>query len=717
MNLLKRIARVILTGLFRVEVRGDVPAAGLNGPVLIVANHTSFLDALLLWAFLPQRLTFAVNTRIAQRWYMRWVARVVECFPMDPTSPLALRALVRRVEAGQPVAIFPEGRVTVTGSLMKVYQGPAMVAVHTGAQVLPVGIDGPQHSVFGRLRAGVPRRWCPRVRVVIGSLQRLRSGETQTGRDSRAAAARELTDLLAEVTFAARHSEVTLTARLMEASRLFGPSRRVAEDAERRPVSYRSLLVRSAALGGALRPHTRLGETVAVLLPNSVPSLVSFWALQIEGRVPAMLNFTLGAQAMASACATARVRTVVTSRRFIEMAGLEQALAILGASARVVFLEDLAAAIGLGAKLQAMVGACLRFPRRGFRARAADDAAVVLFTSGSESAPKGVVLSHANVSANIEQLSVCAPFLPSDVALNALPMFHSFGLTAGTLMPLLKGMKTFLYPSPLHYRVIPELAYDIGATVLFGTNTFLAGYARVAHPYDFQSLRHVFAGAEPLRDSVREAWIEKFGIRVLEGYGATETSPVIAANSPLAYRPASVGRFLPAMRYRLERVAGVGRGGRLHVRGPNVMLGYLLAERPGELVRPASRLGVGWYDTGDIVEVDDAGFVRICGRAKRFAKVGGEMISLSAIEALAARVWPEGQHAAVAVADTRKGEQVVLLTDLPGAQRADLAACARREGMAEICLPRAVVSVKALPILGTGKVDYATAAGLAREVA
>ena len=323
-----------------------------------------------------------------------------------------------------------------------------------------------------------------------------------------------------------------------------------------------------------------------------------------------------------------------------------------------------------------------------------------------------MVLSHANLLANREQLAARVDFSARDIILNALPLFHSFGLTAGTLLPLLSGMRAFFYPSPLHYRIVPEVSYDINATILFGTNTFLAGYARFAHPYDFYSVRYVFAGAEKLQEATRRVWADKFGLRILEGYGATETSPVLAANTPMDNAAGSVGRFLPGIEHRLEPVPGVERGGRLYVRGPNVMLGYLLHDRPGELVPTDSALGAGWYDTGDIVSLDKAGFVRIEGRAKRFAKVGGEMVSLAAVEELAARVWPGALHAVVSVPDPQKGEQLVLITEQAGAERAELSAFARQDGIGEISVPRQIVITTAVPLLGTGKIDYAAARAL-----
>ncbi len=207
------------------------------------------------------------------------------------------------------------------------------------------------------------------------------------------------------------------------------------------------------------------------------------------------------------------------------------------------------------------------------------------------------------------------------------------------MMPLLAGIPIFMYPSPLHYRIVPELIYQTGATILFGTDTFLTGYARSAHAYDFRTLRLVLAGAEAVKDRTRAVYMERFGIRILEGYGVTETAPVLAMNTPMANRPGSVGRLSPLMEYKLETVPGIDEGGRLSVRGPNVMLGYLRAENPGVL----EPLVDGWHDTGDIVTIDAGGFIAIKGRAKRFAKIAGEMVSLSAVEAMASAIWPSRQ--------------------------------------------------------------------------
>jgi acyl-[acyl-carrier-protein]-phospholipid O-acyltransferase/long-chain-fatty-acid--[acyl-carrier-protein] ligase len=447
------------------------------------------------------------------------------------------------------------------------------------------------------------------------------------------------------------------------------------------------------------------------MVPNSIGAAVAFLALQATGRVPAMLNHTAGADAVLSACRTAQLRTIVTSRRFIELAKLDALAAQLGGAVEIIWLEDLRARLGLVDKLYGLFA--LRFAASRHRRLGilASDPAAILFTSGSEGTPKGVVLSHANLLANRRQLAARVDFSPADQVLNALPMFHSFGLTAGFLLPLLAGVRVFLYPSPLHYRIVPELAYDIGATLLFGTDTFLAGYARAAHPYDFYALRYVFAGAEAVRDETRRVWSERFGKRILEGYGVTECSPVIAVNTPMHFKAGTVGRLLPLIEHRLDPVPGIAEGGRLLLRGPNIMSGYLRAEAPGTLAPPEE----GWHDTGDIVRIDDEGFVTIAGRAKRFAKLAGEMVSLAVAERIAVAAYPDHRHAVVALPDSRRGERLVLVSDAPQVTRDALVDAAHREGLPEIAIPRDVVRAEALPLLGSGKTDYGAVLRVAAE--
>jgi acyl-[acyl-carrier-protein]-phospholipid O-acyltransferase / long-chain-fatty-acid--[acyl-carrier-protein] ligase len=422
--------------------------------------------------------------------------------------------------------------------------------------------------------------------------------------------------------------------------------------------------------------------------------------------VPAMINFSAGAANVLSACATAEVGTVLTSRAFIEKGRLGPLVEALSGKVRLVYLEDVRATITAADKLRGLLHG-----KKPLVARKGEDPVAVLFTSGSEGTPKGVVLANRCMLANVAQVAARIDFGPMDKVFNVLPVFHAFGLTAALVLPLVSGVPVYLYPSPLHYRIVPELIYGTNSTVLFGTDTFLAGYARAAHAYDLRSLRYVVAGAEAVKDTTRRTWLEKFGLRILEGYGVTECGPVVALNTPMFNRFGTVGRVLPGIETRLEPVPGIEEGGRLSVRGPNVMLGYLKAERPGVLESPPD----GWHDTGDIVAIDPEGFVTIKGRAKRFAKVAGEMISLAAVEALAAELWPHTPSAVAAVPDARKGERLVLFTQAKDATRAAYQSFAKGKGAPDVAIPAEVVVMEAIPMLGAGKIDLVAVAKLARE--
>jgi acyl-[acyl-carrier-protein]-phospholipid O-acyltransferase/long-chain-fatty-acid--[acyl-carrier-protein] ligase len=712
--MLKVVLRWLLTLVYRVKVHGLENYAKAGNRVLIVANHTSFLDPLLLGVFLPDDITFAINTQISERWWLKPFLRLSKVFPMDPTHPLSLKALIHHLLSDTKTVIFPEGRITVTGSLMKIYDGTGMVADKSGATLLPIRIEGAEYSRFSKL-GGVRQHWFPRIAIHIQPPTMIETHGEITGKARRKHSGHILADIMTEMMFATSHYQQTIFSALLEARALHGGQYTVAEDLERKPLSYDALITRSIIVGKLIKAITQAGENVGVLLPNSCKTLNVVLGLQLYQRVPAMLNYSIGAVGMAAACRTGQINIVLTSRRFIELAHLGEEAAILEQHVKLIYLEDLASSLTSFDKLTGL----LQAKTAGFWYKShdydADDAAVVLFTSGSEGLPKGVVLSHANILANHKQIRARIDFGPGDVVLNFLPMFHSFGFTVGTMMPILNGMTSFFYPSPLHYAVIPEMAYEVGATIMFGTNTFLAAYAKKAHPYDFFSLRYVVAGAEKLQETTRTTWLDKFGIRILEGYGATETSPVTSVNTPMDYKAGSVGRFMPDMLHKLEPVPGIENAGKLHVAGPNIMKGYLLPDNPGVLVPPCSAAyGEGWYDTGDIVHVDEEGFIHIQGRSKRFAKIGGEMVSLTAVEQLAIHAWPEAQHVVVSLPDPKKGEQLVLLTTRRDVNAKLLAEAST--GVATINLPKKVFVLDKLPVLATGKTDYPGATTMAAQL-
>jgi acyl-[acyl-carrier-protein]-phospholipid O-acyltransferase/long-chain-fatty-acid--[acyl-carrier-protein] ligase len=708
-TLLRPLLRGLARLLFRVDVRLQ-QADFSHSRLLVVANHESFLDGLLIGLFLPIDPVFVVHTGVANNFWFRILLSQVDYLAVDPTSPMAMKKVIRLIESGRPVVIFPEGRITLTGSLMKVYDGPAFVAAKTGATVVPVRLDGPARSYFSRLSGKYPKEFFPKIRLTILPERHFPMPEAPTAKLRRRKSGEAMRRLMQEMIFASRPQQ-TIYSALCDAAEIFGRRRRLLEDVKQIEYSYNDLLKMALILGRQVERMTQPGEKVGLLLPNLVPTLGLVFGLGARRRVPAMLNYSAGTEAMQAACEAAEVRTVITSRAFVEQAKLADKLAGLN-GVELHYLEDIRERISLGDKLWLLLWA-IHAPRAFELPTSPEEAAVVLFTSGSEGKPKGVVLPHRAILANIAQVRAVIDFSVDDKVLNALPIFHSFGLTAGALLPVLTGASLFLYPSPLHYRIIPELAYDRGCTVLFGTSTFLANYAKFAHPYDFYRLRYVVAGAEKLSETVRSLWFEKFGVRIFEGYGATETAPVLAVNTPMAYRTGTVGNLLPGIEHRLLPVPGIERGGILHVRGPNVMAGYLKAEQPGLLQPPVSDVGDGWYETGDVVEIDDEGFVKIVGRVKRFAKIAGEMVSLEVVEKLATATSPGLPHAASSQPDAAKGEALVLFTTDGALTRELLAFKARELGVPELAVPRKIQKVDALPLLGTGKIDYVTLKRLA----
>jgi len=486
---------------------------------------------------------------------------------------------------------------------------------------------------------------------------------------------------------------------LLSAARTHGLKKPILEDQERNPLTYLDLIRGAFALGRKISAFTAKGERVGVMLPSSVGGVVTFFALHAFGRVPTMLNFTAGIRNLKAACDLAGIKTVLTSHRFVEQGKLHDLIDALEDKAHVVYLEEVRKTVGLSDKLYAAAAAAL--PKQ-FRTQVGpSEPGVILFTSGSFGAPRGVVLSNANLVANCRQINQHIPLDTNWVFFNPLPIFHVFGLTGGALLPILTGLKTVQYPSPLHIKQIPPLVKDTKANVLFATDTFINQYARSAAPDELSGLTFVVCGAEKVREETHNLIHEKFGpIPLLEGYGATECSPVIAVNKPGDNRRGTVGGLLPGVETRLEPVQGIPGGGKLLVRGPNVMSGYLRAD--GGIDPPDG----GWHDTGDVVSLSDDNWIRILGRVKRFAKVGGEMVSLTAAEDLAAAVWPDCRHAVVALPDPKKGERLVLVTDRRDADAGPLLAHAQQIGAPELAVPRKIIRVPEIPVLGTGKTDY-----------
>ena len=649
---------------------------------------------------------FAIDHGLARRWWIKPFLKLSGVNPADPWRPLTARALVRQARAGRALAIFPEGRVALTGPVMDDYESAALIIEKSGAPVTPVRLVGIERTFFSRLDPEwVGRRLFPKVTVTILPPRRLATPAGLRGRVRRRAAA-ALCDMMSDLVFETTDIRRTVHAAFEEQAQKHGLSRVAVEDSLGGALTMRMFRIGVGVLARKIAEISAPGEVVGVMLPNANGSAVTFMALQAAGRVPAMLNFTAGAHNLVAACRTARIALVLTSRSFVEKADLAKVAEAISEVARIVSLEDVRERASTADKLRAALTA-----GRAFAMRGPDDPAVVLFTSGTEGALKGVVLSHANLLANVAQLDACFDLRLADVFFNPLPIFHAFGLSSGLLFGLMTSMKVYLYPTPLHYRQIPELIDKVGATVLVGTDTFLAAYARNADANGFRTLRYVIAGAEPLKAETRRMYMEKFGLRLLEGYGVTEASPVLAVNTAAFNKNGSVGKLLPFIEARLEHVPGIDEGGRLIVRGPNVMIGYLRADNPGELEPPPG----GWYDTGDIAAIDAEGFVWIKGRAKRFAKIAGELVSLGALEDIISGLWPDDLVAAVSGPDPKHGERVILATIHSGATRLEIQTWLKIKGASALMVPDSVVVLDAIPLLGSGKTDYIALARLLRD--
>ncbi len=691
-------------------------ALKVRGPALLIPNHVSWLDWLFLGVVLDDDWRFVTSSRTAEiSWVHRRLMKSNRTFPVDMMTPYAVRHMADFLEKGGRLVLFAEGRISTTGVLMKLSDGTGFLIRKTGARVITCYLRGANRLRWVRHRGW--RKWFPRVSAHFSPVFAApppRPGVSHT--DDRHHTTAWLRDRMVTQQFEVEmeFGPKNLPAAIAETGASL-PGLVVMEDVSGVALTYRRLFAGANVLAGLWQEHLGpgTGQRVGLLLPNVNGTPVSILSLWAAGKVPALLNFSSGVPTLLACARLAGLKHVITSRTFLEKARLDLA-PFTAEGIELIYLEDVRAGISGTTRLAALIGQILS-PGSGLRESAfrPEETAVVLFTSGSEGTPKGVELTHKNLLANIRQVTAVLDVTDHDRFFNALPLFHSFGLTGGTLFPLVRGCYIFLYPTPLHYRIVPAMVYDRACTVLMGTNTFLNGYARMAHPYDFTTLRFLVGGAEKVQSATLETWSRKFGVRIGEGYGATECSPVVSLNTRMEPGVGSAGRFLPGIEHRFEPIEGVTEGGRLFVRGPNVMKGYLNPE-----ANTAFQALGGWYDTGDIAAVDANGFLRILGRLKRFAKVSGEMVSLTAVEDALAGAFPQyGLRCQVAVItrpDEEKGEVLIAVSNEPKLQLAEVRAAIKAKGLSNLSAPREVLSVASIPKLGTGKIDHR---GLQKQLA
>ena len=702
------------------------------GPVLLLPNHVSWWDWLLIGLCLEEDWRFVTSsTTAAATWVHKRLMVNRRTFPVDMSSPYAIKHVAEYLQGGGRLVLFPEGRLSCTGSLMKLFDGTGFLIFKTRAKVITAYLRGARRLPFSRNPDA--KQWFPRLSVHFSPVLIPPRPEHLSAAEGR----RRLTDWLRQQMVRQQFQTeqefgpATVPAAILEMARQW-PGRVVVQDVSLQGLSYRRLLAGADLLAARWRQWPEAGTSrVGVLLPNvnAMPVvLLSLWA---AGKVPAILNYSAGPRAILECARLAGLGRIITARSFLDRLDLDLA-PFKAAGIDLVLLEETRAGVSRLEKLGALWRSFFAL-NAGHPGLAAQDTAVVLFTSGSEGEPKGVELTHRNLLANIRQVVSVFDLMEGDRFFNALPLFHCFGLNMGLLLPLVQSVFVFLYVSPLHYRAVPSAFYNLNCTILLATSTFLAGYGRKAHPYDFRTARYIMAGAEKLQEATASRWMRQFGVRVLEGYGVTECSPVISVNLPMHPRQGSTGQLLPGIQYPLEPVEGVGESGsprsevrgqrsevrgprsevrgqrsgagRLFVRGPNVMRGYLNPEANARF----QALG-GGTTRANVVRVDEDGFVYILGRLKRFAKIGGEMVSLSAVEEALAGAFPQyGLRFGLAVTarpDEDAGERLIAVTNEGKLTLAQVRQAVLDSGLGNLAVPRQLKVLPELPRLGTGKVDY-----------
>ena len=675
-----------------------------EGPVLLIPNHVSWLDWLFLVVVLDDDWRFVTSSTTAETsWLHKKVMVNSRTFPIDTTSPYAVRQMAQYLQKGGRLVLFAEGRLSRTGTLMKLFDGTGFLIHKTGAKVINCYLRNAQ-----RLPASpncAKKKLFQEVTAHFSDVGVAPRHEHISAFKARSIYTRWLRDRMTLLQFESenRFGPASVPLAIAEAA-AFDPKKKIIEDMNLKPLTYERLMAGAGALANALcEPLLGSGKHVGVMLPNLNAMPVSMLAVWRLGKVPAILNYSVGVATLQACCDVAKLTRIITSREFLKKIKLDPA-EIESQGLKLIYLDDIRQKIGAMDRLIALLGAKLD-PTLPYRTIAAEDTAVVLFTSGSEGVPKGVELTHGNIMSNIRQVTAIFDIKDDDRFFNSLPMFHSFGLTAATLLPLVRGLYSFVYPSPLHYRVVPTAFYNTDCTVMFGTNTFLNGYARKAHPYDFRNVRFLVAGAEKLQDETARVWAQKFGVRILEGYGATECSPAVTLNTPIQPCHGSAGRLLPGIEARMKPIEGVAEGGRLFVKGPNVMKGYLNPDANAKFQELE-----GWYDTGDIVKIDEEGFVHIQGRMKRFAKISGEMVSLTAVEDALAGGFPQYgircQIAVISKPDADKGERLIAVSNEKKLSVNELRTVLKAKGHTNLWVPREVLFVKEIPKLGTGKINH-----------
>jgi len=697
----------------RVEGRDNIPE---TGGALFVSNHMSLVDALLLIASTDRSIRFLMFKGIYDLPYVKPFAKMIRAIPISselrPREMLqSLREATNAIKNGEVVCIFAEGQITRIGQLLPFRRGMERIMKGVDAPIIPVNLDGVWGSIFsferGRFIWKLPRSVPYPVTVSFGEPM----PSTTTPFEVRRAV-----QVLQTSAYAHRRSRMRTLHRSLIHTAHRHPFRFAMGDKRRPRMKWGGALLSAIFLARRLRSTWAGQEMVGILLPPSVPGALVNFAATLAGKIPVNLNYTTSDESLASCATQCKLETVITTRQLLDRIPLK-------VPGKTILLEEVAARHGFGERLVALFlwffpGGALERILSGGKNKSLDDLATIIFSSGSTGEPKGVMLSHCNIRSNIDQVGQMFMFDSKDCLLGVLPFFHSFGFTVTLWLPAALGVSVVYHPSPLDLAAISEIVRDYRVTFLMSTPTFLQAYARRCSPEDFGSLEYVVVGAEKLPERLALAFEDRFGIRPLEGYGATECAPVVSVNThdfrapgfrQVGAKRGRIGHPLPGVSVRIvdpdtyESVAA-GASGLLLVRGPNVMLGYLgKAEKTAEVLRD------GWYVTGDIAAEDEDGFLTITDRLSRFSKIGGEMVPHIKVEDQLQELAgaTDQRFVVTAVPDGKKGERLVVLHTLPPEELQPVIERLGESGLPNLWTPRPnqFFFIEDLPHLGTGKLD------------
>jgi acyl-[acyl-carrier-protein]-phospholipid O-acyltransferase / long-chain-fatty-acid--[acyl-carrier-protein] ligase len=715
-SLIRLVLWIAAHTIYRLDLKGqeNIPA---RGGALLTPNHSSWVDAVLLIAATDRPIRFLMFRGVYEHPLIKPFAKILKIIPIasdqGPREMIhSLREASEALRNGEVVCIFPEGEITRIGQMLPFRRGFERIVKGIDVPIVPVNIDGIWGSIFsfsgGHFLWKWPRRIPYPVRLTFGKPLPATSTATEV---------RQAVQELGVDAFQRRRRYMQpLSRSFMRAARR-NPRHFAMADGRTPKLSFGASLVKTVFLARRLRPLWKDQKMVGVLLPPSIPGALVNWAALLLGKVPINLNYTTSKESMASCASQCELKTVVTSRLFLEKVKLEP-------PGELIYAEDLAENPRLGEKVAALLAAKL-FPARVLElflgvshTPSLDDTATIIFSSGSTGEPKGVVLSHFNLASNVEQIEQVFHLHDGDRILGILPFFHSFGFTGTLCLPPLTGIGVVFHVSPLDAQVIGALVSKYSVSMLLSTPTFLNSYARRCPPEAFGSLRIVMAGAEKLPERIAQSFEDHFGIRPLEGYGCTECSPVVAVNTydfraayfrQIGAKRGTIGHPLPGIGVRIidpesGETLPVDKPGLLLVRGPNIMVGYL--DRPD---KTADVLKDGWYNTGDIATVDEDGFLRITDRLSRFSKIGGEMVPhIKVEEKLHELLRADGQVLAItAIPDEKKGERMIVVHTLSQDVLRDCVERLSKSDLPALWKPKPdqFLHVEQLPYLGTGKLD------------